>query len=582
MTDEQKAPGGDPSGEEQRSHWELEKRIFHLKTLYDVSQVIGSLRDVQGISKELLMMVMGTFGALRGLLVLGDLRNNRIEALTHRGMDDGSVARVSRAIEEGSFHALTTTNQIHSLEGKEHGQDGDQGKILATLSSGKIQLWIPFTVSATVKGGIGLGEKLSGEPYSADDQELLSTLANQLTVALDNALAYKEIEQLNRGLEEKVRQRTEELRQEREKLKEANQQLELSNRFIRATFGRYLSDEVVASLLESPEGLDLGGEKRMATLLMSDLRGFTSLTERLAPEQVLSTINRYLGAMVDVILRYQGTINEFIGDAILVIFGAPIRREDDAQRAVACAVAMQQAMASVNVQNRRAGLPEVEMGIGVHTGDVVVGNIGSHKRTKYGVVGSHVNLTSRIESYTVGGQILISESTRRAVGPTLTIERQMEVEAKGVGKPITLYDIRGIGGRYNLFLPGREEGFFPLLREIPVRYTLVEGKHLGRTVFEGHFVKLSIKGGEVRAEYPIPPLSNIKMQLVDMNGKEILRDLYGKVVAQLQESLTGFSVRFTSVPSEASILKLLRHGKVPTRKHEARKPSGLRPSSPSE
>jgi len=87
---------------------------------------------------------------------------------------------------------------------------------------------------------------------------------------------------------------------------------------------------------------------------------------------------------------------------------------------------------------------------------------------------------------------------------------------------------------------------------------------------------------EVRAEYPIPPLSNIKMQLVDMNGKEILRDLYGKVVAQLQESLTGFSVRFTSVPSEASILKLLRHGKVPTRKHAARKPSGLRPSSPSE
>ncbi|HJY80573.1 MAG TPA: adenylate/guanylate cyclase domain-containing protein [Candidatus Binatia bacterium] len=311
-------------------------------------------------------------------------------------------------------------------------------------------------------------------------------------------------------------------------------------------------------MLESSEGLDLGGEKRTATLLMSDLRGFTPLSERLAPEQVLTITNRYLSAMVDVILRYQGTINEFVGDAILVIFGAPISREDDAQRAVACAIAMQQAMTSVNEQNRRAGLPEVEMGIGVHTGDVVVGNIGSHKRTKYGVVGSHANLTSRIESYTIGGQILISESTRRAVGPILTIERQMEVEAKGVGKPITVYEVRGIGGAYNLFLPEREEEFFPLRREIPVRYTLVEGKHLGRTVFEGRFVTLSVRGGEIHSDHSIPPLSDIKIQLINMKGEELPGDFYGKVVAHLGENCSGFAVRFTSLPPETLLFKLLR------------------------
>ena len=173
----------------------------------------------------------------------------------------------------------------------------------------------------------------------------------------------------------------------------------------------------MTSLLASPEKLQLGGEKRQVTILMSDLRGFTSVAERLAPEQVVTIINRYLGTMVDVILQYQGTINEFIGDAILVLFGAPICLEDHAQRAVACAMAMQLAMASVNAQNRDEGLPEVEMGIGMHTGEVVVGNIGSHKRTKYGVVGSPVNLTSRIESYTIGGQVLISETTRQNVGP---------------------------------------------------------------------------------------------------------------------------------------------------------------------
>src|SRR5262249_45099867 len=328
---------------------------------------------------------VGTFGALRGIILLADMRKNQLEAVVHRGLDKSSQDLLPQISTPETLQGMKSSGTIQILAAEPQLSKDGRRSFFSLLSSLQLRIWVPFAINEHFKGGIGLGEKLSGEMYSADDQELLSTLTNQLTIALDNALAYKEIEQLNRGLEEKVRQRTEELWQEQEKLKEANQQLELRNRFIRATFGRYLSDEVVASLLESSEGLDLGGEKRTATLLMSDLRGFTPLSERLAPEQVLTITNRYLSAMVDVILRYQGTINEFVGDAILVIFGAPISREDDAQRAVACAIAMQQAMTSVNEQNRRAGLPEVEMGIGVHTGDVVVGNIGSHKRTKYGV-----------------------------------------------------------------------------------------------------------------------------------------------------------------------------------------------------
>src|SRR5919109_3072735 len=212
------------------------------------------------------------------------------------------------------------------------------------------------------------------------------------------------------------------LKRAMEEIQRLAAQLELRNRFIRDIFGRYLTDDVVASLLDSPEGLQLGGEKRQVTLLMSDLRGFTSLSGRLAPEQVVAILNRYLGTMVDVIMEYQGTIDEFIGDAIFVIFGAPQRMDDHAPRAVACAVAMQLAMATVNAQNRAESLPEVEMGVGVNTGEVVVGNIGSHKRARYGLVGSHVNLTARIESYTVGGQILISEATRQAVGSDVPVE----------------------------------------------------------------------------------------------------------------------------------------------------------------
>ncbi|MFQ5684615.1 MAG: adenylate/guanylate cyclase domain-containing protein [Candidatus Binatia bacterium] len=340
------------------------------------------------------------------------------------------------------------------------------------------------------------------------------------------------------------------LKRATEEIRRLADQLELRNRFIRETFGRYLTDDVVANLLDSPTGLQLGGEKRKITMMMSDLRGFTSLSERLAPERVVALLNRYLATMVTIIKQYQGTIDEFIGDAIFVLFGAPVWQEDDAQRAVACAVAMQLAMTEVNAQNRQDGLPEVEMGIGVHTGEVVVGNIGSPERMKYGVVGSHVNLTSRIQSFTLGGQILISEATRQDIGLFAKIGKEMEVKAKGFEQPIPLSEIRGIGGEHNLVLPQTEDKLVPLPQEIPFSYTVVEGDHLSGEMFTGSFIKLSPKGAEARLEHPVPPLSNLNMHLIAGNGEEIPGVLYGKVVEKLSESSTDFSVRFTSMPPE--------------------------------
>ena len=182
------------------------------------------------------------------------------------------------------------------------------------------------------------------------------------------------------------------------------QQLERNEKFIRATFGRYLSDEIVTDILERPEGLELGGDLRQVTIMMSDIRGFTTLSEHLAPAQVVTMLNRYLGAMTDIIMAHQGTIDEFIGDAILAVFGAPQHRDDDADRAVNCALAMQAAMAEINEQNQAEGLPAIQTGIALNTGDVIAGNIGSERRSKYGFVGHAMNVTSRIEDLTAGGE----------------------------------------------------------------------------------------------------------------------------------------------------------------------------------
>jgi len=332
------------------------------------------------------------------------------------------------------------------------------------------------------------------------------------------------------------------------------EQVELRNRFIRETFGRYLTDEVVDAVLESPSGLQMGGEKRKLTMMMTDLRGFTSLSERLPADRVVKLLNRYLATMVPIIRQYQGTIDEFIGDAIFVLFGAPVWQEDDAERAVASAVAMQIAMDEVNAENRKEDLPQVEMGIGLHTGQVVVGNIGSPERMKYGVVGSHVNLTSRIQACTTGGQILVSETTRQELGNKLKIGKQMEVRAKGIENPVVLFEALGIGGKHKLSLPEAVDTLVPLEDEIPLRYEVVESSQVGGAMSKVVLTKIFLKGAEARLESTVPTLSNLKMHLIGSGGEQLPGTIYGKVLGPLRGTSTGVSIRFTSVSPEIDAL----------------------------
>jgi|GEM_PF-1112804 len=228
-------------------------------------------------------------------------------------------------------------------------------------------------------------------------------------------------------------------------LSEQKAALEIRNRFITRVFGRYLSDAVVEQLLETPDGLRLGGERRVVTVVMTDLRGFTATAERIPPESVVALLNLHLGAMSEIVLKHGGTIDEFIGDALLALFGAPLSQADDARRALACAVEMQQAMEGVNARARELSLPEMGMGIGIHTGEVVVGNIGSERRAKYGVVGATINLASRIQGFTLGGQILASEETLRAAGAEVSIGARFSVQAKGVRDPVSIVEVLGVG-----------------------------------------------------------------------------------------------------------------------------------------
>lgn len=332
-------------------------------------------------------------------------------------------------------------------------------------------------------------------------------------------------------------------------LAERGAELERVNAIVRRAFGRYVSEEVVASILETPEGLEIGGEERELTILMSDLRGFTALTEQLPPQEVIAALNQYLEAMVEVIYRFDGTIDEIIGDAILVMFGAPVARPDHAERAVACGIAMQSAMAGVNAGLLAHGGPELEMGIGVHTGRVIVGNIGSVRRTKYAAVGANVNLAGRIESYTTGGQLLISESTRDAIGAPLTVAHTFSVEPKGSARSVTLFDVTGIGAPHDLALPSSHGALHPLPLPVPVQCLLIEDKAVGRGAHDGTLVACSMRDGELLTTAPLAALSNVKLLFdgaPDGHGAPA-GEIYAKVTRVGDGRAQPARLRFTSM-----------------------------------
>ncbi len=334
-----------------------------------------------------------------------------------------------------------------------------------------------------------------------------------------------------------------------EKIKKLNKDLEVRNRFIRETFGRYLSDDVVNSLIERPGGLKMGGETQTVTIMMTDLRGFTSLSERLQPQTVVEMLNNYLATMTEILLKYKGTIDEFIGDAILAVFGAPVYMEDHATRAVACAVEMQIAMKEVNQWNVSKGFPEIEMGIGINTGNVVVGNIGSKKRTKYGVVGSCVNLAGRIESFTTGGQILISERTKQETGDILSIENQIEVEMKGVRHPVTIYEINGIKGKHDLSINCSDDDYCKTINNVPVLFHFLDGKHVETECHEGTIIKMSRKSAIIHTSKKIDLYSNIKLSFQECANDDKCGYIYAKAVKT--DSDEEIIINILSIDAEA-------------------------------
>jgi len=333
-------------------------------------------------------------------------------------------------------------------------------------------------------------------------------------------------------------------------MKVSTERLRLVN-FIRETFGRYLSQKVVDEILASPEGSKIRGRRAVVTILMADLRGFTHLAESQDPELTVDLLNRFFGKMARIIYARDGMIDEFLGDGILAIFGVPEKHADDPARAVACALEMQNALHAFNSGIAAGGYPALEMGIGINTGSVIVGNIGSEIRSKYGIVGTAVNIASRIESLTTAGEVFISQSTYEALEGRLQAGGPRTQMMKGLVSPLVFYPVEAIGPPYDVKLIKARRHRKAASLKLPFTLWMLSGKQILEPAWTGQTTAITRNELFVSLPRKLPPLADVKLQVEFCRQAHCFGPIYAKVI-DTQDNAEGHPqvLRITAINRE--------------------------------
>lgn len=297
------------------------------------------------------------------------------------------------------------------------------------------------------------------------------------------------------------------------------------------------------------------------TVLLADLRGFTSISEAYPMRTVLEVLNRYLARMCEIAIRNGGTIDKFMGDSIMVLFGAPRSGPDDARRAVVCAAQMQIAMDEVNRDHAARKLPELFMGIGINTGYVMAGLLGSELHSEYTVIGDEVNFASRIETFSLRGQVLISESTFERCRGFAATAAPMEVHVKGKSQPVRLHEVLAIAS-LGLQLPRQEIRKSPRVEvRIPFTYQSVVNKIVTPQLRTGVVLDLGYNGIFAEVEPGLEAHTDIRLGLdLSLIGSRA-NDLYAKVRGMRSNNgRCTASLEFTSVsvPSDLAIRQFVQ------------------------
>lgn len=377
------------------------------KRTYELDSVTRASMDMSGMSNEdlygtFLLNVIGVSVCESAALFLSqNQQGNEFMVKSYRGIDErietvilhdrlsliGRILAEKKPVVLSGFDPKTMSDRMRDL-----------------VEQFDFSVVFPMLVRGRVEGLLFLGRRLSGQGFSGHVMDSVELLLNQMGMALE------------------------------------------SNRLneIKFAFSRYVTNQLIDELLENPDILRLGGTERDVTVLFADIRNFTSMSESLPPEDVVGILNTYMSALTEVIFKYEGTIDKYIGDCLMATFGVPIETPDSQERAVMAAIDMQKTVRALNTARRERGEREVDIGIGINTGTCISGNMGSTQRMDYTVIGDNVNIAARLEQLARPGQILITGPLLREVRYLVTAEKLPAVVLKGKSAATDIWEVRDL------------------------------------------------------------------------------------------------------------------------------------------
>ncbi len=393
---------------------DLRRKAKILELLFEMSKTLGTVFDLTQIFEKATDLIFRGTPADRVVALLTDDADAA-------AISDHSLYQIGARTREASIKKLTekltvsrtiTQKVMHdrvailSQDAKTDEQfEGAESIVAQGVRS---TICAPLITQSGVHGVLYADRLDPFAAFSPDHLELISAVAAQTAVTVETVKAHKRLA--------------------REEVARAN-------------YSRFMPEYVVKQLLENPNSFRLGGANQTITVLFADIRGFTTLSENEKPEKIVGLLNLYFSAMTEIIFEHGGTLDKYIGDELMALFGAPTTTPQDAQNAVKVAAAMQKRLLTLNKELVVLGFSEIAVGIGLHTGEATIGYIGSEQRSEYTAIGDTVNLASRLQSNALGGQILVSEATAKAAGDLLPMTKREPLIVKNRLQPVELFEI---------------------------------------------------------------------------------------------------------------------------------------------
>jgi adenylate cyclase len=391
----------------------LRRKANILAEMYEMSKTLGSVFDLDAIFAKATDIIFRVTPADRvvALLAVTSVKGKNDEdveliPIATRARDEKLEAHAKKLTIGRTITRKVMRDRV-ALLSQDAAADEQFAGVESIVSQGvRSTICAPLVAESGVHGALYADRLDPFASFKPDDLELITAVAAQTAVAVENVRAHERL---------------------------AREQV------ARANYSRFLPEYVVTQMLENPDSFKLGGVNQTITVLFADIRGFTRISEHANPEKIVQLLNMYFSAMTDIIFAHGGTLDKYLGDGLMALFGAPTATPEDAANALNAAVAMQRRLIGINEELRAEGFQEIGIGIGLHTGEATVGYIGSERRSEYTAIGDTVNLAARLEQNSVGGQILMSEVAATAAHSRYPLTPREPITVKNREQPVPLF-----------------------------------------------------------------------------------------------------------------------------------------------